>query len=162
MTSVKQQGGWVILLSLAIAFWLQSIPFFPSIEPFRPHWPLLVLIYWSLALPQRPILLYAWLLGIFQDVLHSSIFGLHALSYLLIAFIIVRFYQRVRFFSLIYQAGVIFVCVLFHLFILLWSYQLSGYSVNAFSYWFPALSSALVWPLVYQLLRTLRQRIKVT
>lgn len=161
MNGIKFHGGWVIFLSLFGAFWLQALPLPAGLDLFRPQWPLLVLFYWTLALPHRPVLLYAWLTGIFQDALQSSIFGLHALSYVLIGFLILRLYQRLRFLSLLYQSGVVFVCVLFHLFILLWSYRLNDYSVNSLMYWLAALTSSIAWPMVYLLLRTVQNRVNV-
>ena len=61
-------GGWLILLSFAVAFVL-SVAHLPESWPqwlgwLRPHWVLLVLFYWVLYVPHRLGLVTAWLLGL--------------------------------------------------------------------------------------------------
>lgn len=161
MKLIPRHGGWVIFVSLIVAFWLQMAPLPTSIEFVRPHWTLLVLLYWALALPQRPMLFIAWLTGLFHGVMQSSILGLHALSYVLIIYLIVRLYQQLRFLSSLNQAAVVFGCVLFHQFVMLWAYQLDNYPVGSIGYWLPCLTSALMWPLITLFLRSMQGRFNV-
>ena len=103
-----------------------------------------------------------WVVGIAVDVLLGSPMGQHALSYVLIAYVVASLYQRVRMFSVWQQASILFV--------LLWLNQLVEFwiesivSVTDWSFWYllPAVSGAFLWPSVFLILRYLRRRTGMT
>ena len=51
----------------------------------RPELPLLLVVYWILALPFRLGMVYAWLMGLGLDLLTGSLLGQHALALTLVA-----------------------------------------------------------------------------
>ncbi len=62
------RGGWVILLSIAVAMML-AVAHLPEDFPqwlgyLRPAWVLLVVFYWVMALPDRLGMITAWLVGL--------------------------------------------------------------------------------------------------
>ncbi|MEY4767510.1 MAG: rod shape-determining protein MreD, partial [Pseudomonadota bacterium] len=63
---------------------LRIAPFPQLIRIFNPDWVLLVLIYWTLALPYRRGVLTAWGIGLLTDVLTGRLLGEYALIYALI------------------------------------------------------------------------------
>ena len=75
----------------------------------RPEWPLLVLIYWSLAAPERCGIMVAALVGLFQDSLTASLLGKHMLAYSLAIAVTLLAYKRLRMFDVWKQAGFIFL-----------------------------------------------------
>lgn len=106
-------GGWIILLSVVVAVFL-SIMQAPFAAPdwlqwLRPHWILLVLFFWGIATPMRMGLVWPWLLGIFFDVLVNEPIGLNAACFLAVAYIAERFHERLRMYSIVQQAGILFV-----------------------------------------------------
>ena len=65
----KPQGGLIIVMSVLLAMILMLMPLPDSFRFFRPEWVLLTLMYWAMALPRRVGVGYAWLVGLFMDVL---------------------------------------------------------------------------------------------
>jgi len=137
--------------------------FFPVELGFlRPDWVAMILVYWIIALPHRIGIPMVWVVGIAVDVLLGSPMGQHALSYVLIAYVVASLYQRVRMFSVWQQASILFV--------LLWLNQLVEFwiesivSVTDWSFWYllPAVSGAFLWPSVFLILRYLRRRTGMT
>jgi rod shape-determining protein MreD len=157
MNLVKKQGGWVIFVTVLVAFFLQALPLPDMLAVARPEWVLLVMIYWTLALPHRPMLFSVWVVGLFQDVLQSSVLGLHALVFLIVIAVALRFYQRIRVASLLNQALMVFAALIFCQFLFLWAYSLNGYAVGSWLYWLPSVISALFWAPVCLFLRFLHK-----
>ena len=58
-----------IFITLFFAMCLRIVPLSDTLAPLNPDWVLLVLIYWSLAIPESVGIAHAWFLGILVDVL---------------------------------------------------------------------------------------------
>lgn len=93
---------WFILLSLLIAFFLNSIP--PSAWPLMPDWIALVMIFWSIREPRRVGMGYAFLLGVAMDVSDANLLGQHALAYVLVSYVATSLSKRILWFPLGQQA----------------------------------------------------------
>jgi rod shape-determining protein MreD len=159
------QGGWLILLTLAVAMVL-GIVHLPETWPqwlgwLRPAWVALVIFYWVMELPHRMGLIAAWVLGALVDVLQAEPLGLNGVILASITFVAWRFYERLRMYSIVQQCGVVFLLVIaaevFRAFVLDltadrgWTWALLG----------PATLSMLLWPLVALLLSRLRRQFRV-
>jgi rod shape-determining protein MreD len=154
---------WITIVAGMLLAVLRMPQFFPVELGFlRPDWVAMILVYWIIALPHRIGIPMAWVVGIAVDVLLGSPMGQHALSYVLIAYVVASLYQRVRMFSVWQQASILFV--------LLWLNQLVEFwiesivSVTDWSFWYllPAVSGAFLWPSVFLILRYLRRRTGMT
>lgn len=162
MTDVAgHQGGTAIFATLLISLMLAATPLPALLEPLRPDFALLSVIYWCLALPDRVGIGIAWIVGLFQDVLMGTVLGQHAFSYALIALITLKLYQRVRLYPLWQQALAVLILLLLVRIIHLWIYNLTGHPPRGLGYWLPALSGAALWPAWYLLLRWTRRRFRV-
>ena len=128
----------------------------------RPDWVAMVMLYWIIALPERVGLVMAWIVGLIMDVLMGGLIGQHALSYLVIAYITFKLYQRLRMFSVWQQVGAVFVILSLNHVIWRWIENLSGLSDWSFWYLLPALTGACLWPWVFLLLRSVRRRFFAT
>jgi cell shape-determining protein MreD len=62
-------GFFRVILTLVFAMCLRIAPWQGEMAAFNPDWVLLVLIYWSLAIPDRVGIFHAWIFGLFTDVL---------------------------------------------------------------------------------------------
>jgi len=158
MNGRVEQGGWVIIMSFIIAIILIFIPLPESFRFLRPHWVLLVLIYWMMALPKRVGLGTAWFLGLSMDVMMGGVLGVTAFVYALIAFLVLRFHLQLRQFPLWQQGLWVFSLIFFGQFVL--ALKSLG-SVGWYSWWLPAVTSTLVWPLVFAILRWSRRTFRV-
>ena len=161
-TLVRRHGYGAILFSLIVAWVLSVIPLPETMQTWRPDWPLLVLIYWSLALPHRVSIGTAWLAGIVQDVLVGTLIGQHALSYAIVVYLTVRLHQRLRLFPRWQQMLSLLLLLTLGQLILLWVNGIIGRPIHSWLYWMPSVLGALLWPVIYLLLRSLRRSFRVT
>lgn len=159
----RSHATWVILLTVVIAAFLAVVPLPDWLEPYRPEWVILVLIYWVIALPQRVGLIFAWIIGFFVDVLEGGILGLNALSLALVAYLSISLYQRLRMFTLLQQSSTVLVFVGIHQLLSFWVLTATNQSTAPnLMFMVAALTSAVVWPFVFISLRFLRRYFKVS
>ncbi|MBX9604587.1 MAG: rod shape-determining protein MreD [Gammaproteobacteria bacterium] len=157
----KPHRIWVIALSFLVAFMLTAMPLPDFALPWRPAWIAMALVYWCMALPERVGVLTGWVIGLILDVMHGSILGQHALGLAFVAYVVLQYHQRLRVFPLVQQALIIGSIAFVYLFAMLWIYRLLGSVDYGFSYLFGALTTGLLWPWVYIVLRDVRRRARV-
>lgn len=155
-------NGIIILLSLLVALIATIIPMPLNIDAFRPDWVLVVLIYWSIALPNRVNVITAWVMGFLLDVLLGSILGIHAAAMALSVYIATVNFQKIRNFSLWQQAIIVGVlAALYHL-LVFWLQRFLNDAVFLPDYLYPVATSVVLWPWAFLLLRKIRRQFKVS
>lgn len=152
---------WVILVSFLSAVLLAILPMDRSLAWWRPEWVLLTLVYWTIALPHRVGLITAMAMGFLLDVLEGAVIGQNMLALGVVVTLAGLMYQRLRVFTIGQQATVIFVLAGIHQLIVQWLQGLQGLGAGDFKFLLPAVTSALLWPLVMGLLRHLRRSFRV-
>lgn len=156
------QSLWVILATFVVAALLLVLPLPGWLDYYRPEWMALVLIYWVMALPHRVGLISAWVLGFFVDVLEDSLLGLNGLVLALVAYMALSLYRRLRMFTMLQQSSTVFILVGLHQLVSFWVLTVSNQNTSPnLMFLASAFSSALVWPLVFYLLRYLRRSFNV-
>ncbi|GAB6041295.1 rod shape-determining protein MreD [Endothiovibrio diazotrophicus] len=148
----------VVAASLIVALILTIVPLPEAVDPFRPEWATLVLIYWCLALPTRVGLGTAWMVGIMLDVLKGTLLGQHALGMTMVAFIVLKLHLRIRVHPLWQQAISVGLLLALNQLLVLWIHGMMGRPITDWLHWAPTASGALLWPLVFVALRRLRRR----
>lgn len=154
-------GYMVILLTFLAAAVLSVVPLPSWLQWARPEWIALTLIYWCMALPHRVGIGSGLLAGVGLDVLEGAVLGQHALALVVVALLAILLYQRLRVYSLWQQAGVVFILVGINQLICQWVQNVEGVSAVPPLFLLPAVSSALLWPLVLLVLRGLRRYFQV-
>ncbi|WP_286262976.1 rod shape-determining protein MreD [Thalassotalea atypica] len=155
-------NGIIILLSLLLALIASIMPMPLGVDAFRPDWALVVLVYWSIALPNRVNVTSAWITGFFLDVLLGSTLGVHAAAMALCVYIAAANYQKIRNFSVWQQAIIVGVlAALYHL-LVFWMQRFLTDAVFLPSYLYPVATSVILWPWVFLLLRKIRRQFKIT
>jgi rod shape-determining protein MreD len=158
----KTHATWVIALSLFIGFLLAIVPFPDWAMNYRPEWIPMVLIYWAMALPYRIGIGWAFVVGLLLDILEGSILGVNALALVMIAYITLSLHQRLRMFSTVQQAGLVFALVGLNLMVCHWLLIITDQTVPSnLMFLMAALTSALIWPSLFQLLRHSRRSFDV-
>lgn len=154
-------NGVMILLTLLIAVMASIMPLPLSVDAFRPDWVLIVLIYWCMALPGRVNIITAWILGFLMDVLLGSVLGVHAAAMAISVFIVVGNYQKIRNFSIWQQALITGVLsALYHL-IVFWLQRFLLDATFISSYLYPVITTVILWPWVFYLLRKVRRHFSI-
>ena len=129
---------------------------------YRPEWVPLVLIYWVMALPYRVGIGWAWLAGIILDILEGSTLGLNAMALVIIAYLTLSLHLRLRMFSTVQQAGIVLVLIGINLLISHWLQLLTGQTVSSnIMFLIATLTSAVIWPSLFQILRYIRRSFDV-
>lgn len=154
-------GYWLIALSLLAAAVLALVPLERSLSWWRPEWALLVLVYWTIALPHRVGMATAMLIGLLTDVSEGAPLGQNMLALTLVVTLARLMYRRLRVFTLAQQAAVIFVFAGLHQLITHWLHSAQGIGAAGLTFLLPAFTTALLWPCAAPALRGLRRRYRV-
>lgn len=153
----RANGRWVIALSLITALWLAILPLPLWAQSGRPELVAMVLLYWVIALPERVGIGVAWMVGFVQDILEGAPLGQHAFALAVLAYLALILYQRLRMFTPVQQASVIFVLIGINQLLCHWVQTIGGTDSPNLLFLLPALVSALMWPLLSVFLRVLRR-----
>jgi rod shape-determining protein MreD len=142
----------IIVMTLVAAIILTLIYLPPWLDALRPYWVALVLIYWALETQDLISLGWAFIIGLLLDLLTGSLLGLHALSLVIIIYLVTRFRPRLRFFPPWQQALSLFALLLNDRIILLWIISLRGDPLPSLSFWLPPIIGTVLWPWLFLLL----------
>lgn len=145
-----------ILMTLAAAVVLTLLPLPPILDLMRPYWVALVMIYWGLETQDHISLGLAFSIGILLDLLTASLLGLHALSLVIIVYLVTRFRARLRFFPPWQQALSVLALLVNDRIILLWIISLRGEPLPSLEFWLPPIIGTAFWPWMFLLLDRFR------
>jgi len=152
----------VIYLSFFICLIAAIFPLPIALNAFRPEWMVMVIFYWTMALPHRVNIGHTFSLGIILDLLLGSFLGMHALLFSLLAYITSLHFQRFRNFTLFQTTLLVGVFVLFSKIILYWIASNIQEIVLHQSYFWSVFTSMLIWPCFFLFLRLIRVELKVS
>lgn len=151
----------LIILSIFCALVMALMPLPISFEAFRPDWVLLVLMYWSLALPHRINIGAAWVTGLIIDLATGSPLGVHSLTYAITIYITASNYQKLRNFSIWQQALLSAVFLALHHLLQFWLHHFLLDVYFSPQYLWPVLTGAICWPWLFLLLRKYRRHFRI-
>ena len=144
------------------AFMLAIMPLPDWAVEFRPDWVTLVLIYWAMAVPSRIGVTVAWLAGLLLDVSYGTLMGQHAIGMVIVIYFIHIQHQRLRVASLLQQSIVIFFLLLIKQLLILWVDGMLGRAPDSWLFFMPTITSTLLWPWTYLILRDIRRKFTVS
>ncbi len=147
-----------VILSFLVALLFSSLPLPDVAIIYRPEWLMLVLIYWCMAIPSRVGIFSGWILGLLLDVMYGSLLGQNAMALAIIAYLVNIFHLQVRAFPLWQQSVMVFLLAIIYLALTAWVRGITGEFPITWTYWVPALTSAIIWPFIYLALRNLRRQ----
>jgi rod shape-determining protein MreD len=151
------QARWVVILTLLLGLIIDTMLALQEASLLAPPFSLLFLMYWSAQFLKNTHFIAAFVLGLLLDALYQSVLGAHALIFIIITFIMLRYRLLFRSHSVLQQALVIAFYLLIYQFL---SFVLLAPvldSEQALLYWSMPLSSLVIWPLLALGLRWLTQ-----
>jgi rod shape-determining protein MreD len=154
--------NYAILLSIIIALVLQIMPMPSVADVYRPDWVLLVLSYWALALPNRVNIGVAFIIGLVLDILLGTSMGVHSLAMCISIYVLAANYQRLRNYSVWQQAIMIGTMSAFYNLIIFWLQHLLTDIYFLFDYLWPVITSMVIWPWIFWLLRKVRRQLRIS
>ena len=146
----------ILLMSLFMAFVIAIYPLSARVNYFRPEVVCLLVIVWMITDPEHLGLLFAFIVGLAQDVLEQSVWGGHALALTIVALVCQMSDFRIKSYSVWHQSIWVFVLVGIHQVVVNWVQGLAGYTAQTRWILTSTAISALLWPMVYLLLRRIR------
>lgn len=152
---------FAIFMTLLIAIILALLPMPGWTVWLRPAWVLMVLIYWAMMAPNRASVGVAWLTGLIVDLLNGSLLGEHALAFIIVIYFVSRMYIRLRMSPMLQQGLSILVFVLLYQFILYCIQGFIGQLPGSNLYWLSCITSMLLWPWLFILMRDCSRWLKV-
>lgn len=159
--SRQRLSTWWFAGTLAIALLLMLIPLPGVLEPFKPYWPALILLYWSLESEDRVTLGLVFIIGLGADLLNGVVLGEQALRLCALIFIALRFRSRLRFFPIWQQTLAVLALLINDRILLLIVRALAGDSLPPASWWISPFVGAALWPFLFLLLDDLRARLRI-
>ena len=156
-------GGWAVILTLLIAVTLavMQLPF-PApgwVALLRPEWVLLAVFYWGVERPERVPMVFVWLLGLVLDVLQGSPLGINGLCLAAVVLVAWSFYERLRMYSRMQQAVVLFFLALGLECVKGMAAALVQDEPISVTLVIPAVITMLMWPVVAELIKYLTRRL---
>lgn len=156
MSRNRQQ--WVLPLSIFAALLLGLLPLPPWLQPLRPYWLALAVVYWVIEAPGRIGLGFAFAMGLLADLAFGGLLGEQALRLVIMAFIVQRFRARLRFFPLSQQALAIGGLLLNDRVVSAVIHLVLGAPQHPWTFWWAPLLGMLLWAPLHFALDALRLR----
>ena len=153
-----REGSLLFWITLVAAVLMTVVAVPEAWRPYRPFWLGLLVIWWSLEAPDRIGLGTAFLIGLVQDVLIGNVLGMTAFRLVAIAFILLRFRARLRFFPMWQQALAVFAIMLNDRILTLALHSITGGITIDWQFWISPIVAAVLWPWLFLLLDDLRRR----
>tara|TARA_S200000501_G_C20682960_1_gene681610 strand:- start:98 stop:604 length:507 start_codon:yes stop_codon:yes gene_type:complete len=116
---------------------------------------LMVLIYWNMALPKNIGLIWAMIFGFSLDINQEVLLGSHVLLFLFISYLTQRYFHRLRALYTIQQSLFVAIVVLIYQIFLI-SFLSEFKESIVIELISLTLISALIWPIIFGILRQLR------
>jgi rod shape-determining protein MreD len=153
-------GGWIIFLSLVVAL-IFGVAHLPESWPawlgwLRPQWLVLVLFFWVIEVPQRIGLISIWCFGLIVDVLYADPLGLNGFVLATVTYVGWRFFERLRMYSVLQQAGILFLLILGAQLLRVFVVGLNSERAWGWNLLVTPLVSMAIWPFVFLLLLRIR------
>jgi len=157
---VRRESRSLVLLTMIAAVLLSLLPLPDVLVPFKPYWVAMVVIYWALETHDMIGMGLAFLTGLLVDILSGSLMGMHALSLVIMVFLVKRFRSRLRFFPPWQQAVSVLGLLVNDRIILIWITALLGEPMPTWQYWLAPLVGMAIWPWLFLLLDRIRAGVR--
>ena len=153
--------NYSIALSIVIALVLQIMPMPAMADLYRPDWVSLVLSYWALALPNRVNIGVAFFTGLILDILLGTSMGVHSFAMCLCIYVLAVNHKRLRNYSVWHQSIIIGIIAALYNLVIFWVQHLITDIYFLLNYLWPVLSSMVIWPWLFWLLRKIRRQLRL-
>jgi rod shape-determining protein MreD len=155
------RNALIIGFSLLMALSLALLPMPEWAIWMRPAWVLMVLIFWAMMVPDKVNVGIAWVMGLIVDLLAGTVLGEHALAYALIIYLVYYMHMQLRMYSLFQQTLTVMLFVFLYQFILYCIQGFIGETPRTHLYWLSSVTSMLLWPWFYVLMRDCQKRFRM-
>ncbi len=142
-----------IALTLIAALLVNLLPWSGYGLWIKPDFVALVVLSWCVEEPRKMGFVAAWLLGMLMDVADGTLFGQHALAYIILAYAGIVLHRRVRMFAVTPQALHIIPLLLLNDLIIVIVRMLAGADFPGWHYFIGSFVAGALWPPLSALLK---------
>lgn len=104
----RTRGSFLVVAGCVFVALLLAVAPLPALLDWvRPSFALLVVIYWSVALPDRYGTWFGWVVGLLLDVLRGTPFGTHALAFAVVGYAANQLNARMKVYPTLQQVMVV-------------------------------------------------------
>lgn len=146
--SFKIKTPILIALTFVVAMFLSILPYPHWFIWLQPSWVALLMITWTLIMPNKVGVGVAWLMGIWLDVLLNLPLGANALTLVIVAYLTIKFQNKIKPLYLWQKTAIVFGLILFYQIGLCALQSILGYSCWVWISISQAVVSTIVWPVV--------------
>ena len=161
MSFQAANGRFIVWVTLFIGVISQIMPLPSVVDAWRPDWLLMIVLYWSIALPHRYNILTAWVFGLVLDILLGATLGVRSLAMSLVIYVAILHCQRLRNFPKWQQSLVIMLLICMYHLVIYWVEFVMQEAVFDTDLFLPAISGLVIWPWIFWILRRVRRHYKV-
>ncbi len=141
--------GWPRIVVITLVALTATVAPLPSwLELVRPDFVALTVLWFSLLSPRLTGLFHAWGAGLALDAFRGVLFGQHALTLIVIAYVAAKLRLQVRAFPPLQQTAVILALLWLNEFLLFWIDGVAGHPVTDWRRWLAVAAGAACWPLI--------------
>ncbi|HWN07646.1 MAG TPA: rod shape-determining protein MreD [Steroidobacteraceae bacterium] len=149
MIGTRTNFGWGRVVGLTVLALAASVAPLPSfLEPYRPDFVALTVLWFCLLSPRLLGLAYPWCAGLALDGFQGVLLGQHALTLTCIAYVAAKFRLQIRAFPPLQQSAVVLALLWLNEFLLFWIDGVAGHPVTDWRRWLSVPVSAACWPLL--------------
>jgi rod shape-determining protein MreD len=134
----------MVLTIIPLPFWLLW---------FHPSWVLMILVFWLVFFPTYVNLFVFWFVGLLMDVLTGTLIGQSAFTFVITAYIMLRFLDRFACYAIWRQSLFWIVITFINTLIIYGTNALIGDSSFHVIYISAIFLNALLWPIIFSVLR---------
>lgn len=145
-----------IIFSVVIASVLTVYPLSYDISGWRPAFMFMVMLFWVMCQPTWCGVWFAFATGLFVDLLIDAPLGLNALSFVSVTFFARYFTRERRVLTFANLWVIVILAITVHIAFIFILQILWGMNFQLARHWQPLLSTILVWPILYYLLKKWR------
>ncbi|XKM13612.1 rod shape-determining protein MreD [Orbaceae bacterium ac157xtp] len=157
MNNKSINNYWLIWVTLFIGLLLEIFPWSESILFLKPHWLMLILFYWTLALPERVGIYTVFLAGIILDLFLGTVIGVHAFVFAVVTYFVAFRFQLIRNLALWQQSFVILgLSICYNLCLLVLGIILYRMIMISPMLFFSCVVDAVMWVIVYLSLNSIK------
>ncbi len=142
-----------IVFTLVAALLCNLLPWSGWAMWLAPDFVALTVLYWCIHEPRKIGFLTAWCLGLLMDIADGSLFGQHALAYIILAYAGMVLHRRVQRFSMAPQVLHVVLLLLFTSLVVLLVRALAGADFPGYAYFLGCFTGAALWPALTLLLK---------
>lgn len=159
----RRRGTPVVVATLLASMLLMVMPLPDFVDWVRPLFPVIVIVYWTVALPERYGVWTAFLTGLLMDQLRGLPLGTHALAWSVVAFGASQLSARMKVYPMAQQVVAIGLLAGVGLMVQRIAGNLAGTTTaSLLPYLLPVLGTAALWPWSLGLLDRLRRAFHVS